>query len=127
MNKWSEYQRGRDDGLRLALKIVKDGGIEGLEKELKFRGTTGINVGLCAKDLNKAAEPIKQMTLDTFTILGIACLHDEFGFGQTRCQRWLDKMDEGASYLVDDLATWQDYIDSIKEQLNLTVNIRWNK
>ena len=125
MKKWSQYQEGRNDGLNLALSIVKKSGIEGLEQEVKFRGATGINIGLCKQDLNTATDYIKQRTLDTFTILGIACLHDEFGFGQKRCQRWLDKMDEGAHYLLEDLATWDDYIASIKEQLGMDLTIRW--
>lgn len=32
MNKMREYERGREDGLDLALRIVKDGGLEALEK-----------------------------------------------------------------------------------------------
>ena len=124
-NKWSEYQRGRQDGLSLALDIVKKGGLEALEKEIQFRGKTGINTGIAMKELNKAAQPIKERTLDTFTILGVAALHDCFGFGQTRCQRWIDKIDEGADYLIDDFATWDDYINEIREQLNLTLDIRW--
>ena len=33
MNKMREYERGREDGLDLTLKIIKQGGIEGLEEE----------------------------------------------------------------------------------------------
>lgn len=126
MNKMREYERGREDGLLLAHKIVKQGGIEALEKEIKFRGCTGIRTSLACKDLDKASEKIKEMTMDTFTIMGIAALHDEFGFGEKRCQRWMDKFAEGANYLEEGLATWQDYIQSIKEELNLTLDIRWN-
>ena len=126
MNKMREYERGREDGLLLAQKIVKEGGIEALEKEIRFRGCTGIRTSLACKDLDKASEKIKEMTMDTFTIMGIAALHDEFGFGQKRCQKWMDKFAEGANYLEEGLATWQDYIQSIKEELNLTLDIRWN-
>lgn len=126
MNKMREYERGREDGLLLAQKIVKQGGIEALEKEIRFRGCTGIRTSLACKDLDKAYEKIKEMTMDTFTIMGIAALHDCFGFGQKRCQKWMDKFAEGANYLSDGLATWQDYIQSIKEELNLTLDIRWN-
>ena len=35
MNKMREYERGREDGLDLALRIVKDGGLEALEKVWK--------------------------------------------------------------------------------------------
>ena len=121
-----EYERGREDGLLLAQRIVREGGAEALEREIKFRGVTGIHTSLAAKDLDKASEKIKEMTLDTFTILSIAALHDAFGFGEKRCQRFMDKVAEGADLLMDDLATWSDYIDSIKEELGLNMEIRWN-
>jgi hypothetical protein len=127
MNKMREYERGREDGLSLGLRIVREGGLEALEKEIRFRNISGIHTSLAAKDLDKASEKIKEMTLDTFTIIGIAALHDAFGFGEKRCQRWMDKVMEGADYLVDGLATWEDYINSIKERLNLDLQIRWNK
>lgn len=85
MNKMREYERGREDGLDLALRIVRQGGIEALEKEVRFRNITGVHTSLAVKDLDKASEQIKAMTLDTFTILSIAVLHDYFGFGQIRC------------------------------------------
>ena len=127
MNKMREYERGREDGLSLGLRIVREGGLEALENEIRFRNISGIHTSLAAKDLDKASEKIKEMTLDTFTIIGIAALHDAFGFGEKRCQRWTDKVMEGADYLVDGLATWEDYINSIKERLNLDLQIRWNK
>lgn len=43
MNKMKEYERGREDGLDLAIRIVRDGGIEALEREIKFRGITGVH------------------------------------------------------------------------------------
>ena len=127
MNKMREYERGREDGLSLGLRIVREGGLEALENEIRFRNISGIHTSLAAKDLDKASEKIKEMTLDTFTIIGIAALHDAFGFGEKRCHRWMDKVMEGADYLVDGLATWEDYINSIKERLNLDLQIRWNK
>lgn len=126
MNKMREYERGREDGLDLAYRIVQQGGIEALKKELKFRGVTGIKTSLAAKDLGKYEEAIKEMTLDTITILALAVLHDDFGFGEKRCQKFMDGMDRGAQFLVDDLATWPDYIESIKEQMGIDVTIRWN-
>ena len=37
MAKMNEYMAGREDGLQLALSIVKERGIEGLEEEIRFR------------------------------------------------------------------------------------------
>lgn len=120
-----EYERGREDGLLLAQRIVREGGVEALDKEIKFRGCTGIHTSLASKDLDVASQKIKEMALDVFLVLGIAALHDCFGFGQKRCQKWKDKIDEGADIILDDMATWKDYTDSIKEELNLDLEVRW--
>ena len=126
MNKMREYERGREDGLSLALRIAKEGGIEALEREIKFRGVTGIRTSLASKDLDKAAEKIKEITLDTFTVMSVAVLHDEFGFGEKRCQRYMDGINKAAEYIVDGLATWPDYISAIKEEIGLDLRIRWD-
>ena len=126
MNKMREYERGREDGLSLALRIAKEGGIEALEKEIRFRGVTGIHTSLASKDLDKASEQIKEITLDTFTVMSVAVLHDEFGFGEKRCQRYMDGINKAAEYIVDGLATWPDYISAIKEEIGLDLRIRWD-
>ena len=127
MNKMREYERGREDGLDLALRIVKDGGLEALEKEIKFRGVSGVHTSLASKDLDKASQKIKEMTLDTVTVLAIAVLRDTFDFGKIRCQRFMDGMEMGAEYLMKDLATWSDYRNSIEEELGITLKIRVNE
>lgn len=112
MNKMREYERGREDGLSLALRIAKEGGIEALEKEIRFRGITGIHTSLASKDL--------------FTVMSVAVLHDEFGFGEKRCQCYMDGINKAAEYIVDGLATWPDYISAIKEEIGLDLRIRWD-
>lgn len=64
--------------------------------------------------------------MDTFTVMSVAVLHDEFGFGEKRCQRYMDGINKAAEYIVDGLATWPDYIASIKEQIGLDLRIRWD-
>lgn len=125
-NKLDQYMLGRTEGMELALRIAKDKGIKELEKEVRFRQRTGISLNVTRQELNAASNKIKEMTLDTFTILSIACLHDLWGFGQKRCQQYMDKMAEGAQYLAEDLATWDDYIKEIQEQLGFEIKIRWN-
>ena len=119
MNKMREYERGREDGLDLARRIVKQGGLEALEQECKFRGATGIHTSLAAKDLDKASEKIKEVIADSFVILSIAVLHDDFGFGEKRCQRFRNGLDRAADYINDGLAEWIDYVNAIKEELGI--------
>ncbi|MEY8275119.1 hypothetical protein [Blautia marasmi] len=127
MSSINKEMQARTEGMTYALRIAKEKGLEELEKEIKFRNLTGISLNLSRKDLNKASEKIKEMTMDTFTILTVAVLHDEFGFGEKRCQRFIDRMNKKAECMIDDLCTWDDYIKSIKEELNINLQIRWNR
>ena len=124
MSKLDKYMQGRTEGMEFALRIVKDKGIEELEKEVRFRQSSGISLNVTRQELNAASNKIKDMTLDT--LLSIACLCDLWGFGKKRCQRYMDKMAEGAQYLMDDLATWEDYRKAVQDRLGFEIKIRWN-
>ena len=126
MSNLKDYNRGRNDGLAMALRIIESDGIEGLRKEIKFRGVTGIHTALAKKELDQSSKQIKEMTLDTMIVLAVATLHDEFDFGQKRCQRFMDRLELKAGCLIDDLATWPDYIKAIKDEIGLELSIREN-
>lgn len=126
MGRVNDYMAGREDGLQLAFSIVKERGIEGLEEEIKFRNATGIHTMLAKKDLDKATRKIKEMTLDTFTILSVATLRDGFAFGSKRLKRFIARMNFKAECLMDDMASWQDYIDAIKEETGIELRLRRN-
>lgn len=49
MAKRNDYITGREDGLLMALEIVKNEGVEALEKEIEFRNVTGIRTALAKK------------------------------------------------------------------------------
>lgn len=84
MSKLDSYIQGRTEGMEFALRLVKDKGIEELEKEIRFRQRTGISLNVTRQELNEASNKIKEMTLDTFTLLSIACLCDLWGFGKKK-------------------------------------------
>ena len=51
MAKIDNYIAGREDGLQLALNIVKKKGVKGLEDEIRFRNATQIHTMLDRKSL----------------------------------------------------------------------------
>lgn len=112
--KMTDYMNGRQDG------------IEALEKEVRFRNLTGIHTSLAKKDLEKASMKIKEMTIDTFTVLAISAARDEFDFGPKRCKRLLENMNRKAECLMDDMITWQEMTDTIREELGFELKIRMN-
>ena len=127
MAKRNDYITGREDGLLMALEIVKNEGVEALEKEIEFRNITGIRTALAKKDINRATIKIKEQTVDTVKILSVATLHDEFGFGTQRCDRFIKRFNKKAECIMHDMASWNDYIKMIKEELGIELGIRVNK
>lgn len=120
-------QQYRTDGMEYALRIVKEKGIEALEKEVKVRTWSGISLRITAEEINEASEKIKHMVLDTMTIMTVLTLHDEFGFGRKRIQQFLDRFTLKAECIIEDYATWQDYQGIIRKELGFDLNLRWNK
>lgn len=125
--KINDYMTGREDGLLMALDIVKKGGVEALEEEIRFRNLSGIRMPLAKKDLEKATLKIKEQLLDTVTVLSVATLHDEYGFGEKRCKKFIERFNLKAECLVDDMASWDDYIQTIREELGIELTIRKNE
>lgn len=119
--------QGHREGMAYALKIVKEKGIEGLEKEIKFRGLMNVPITVPKKTVDDFVEEIKTTTLETVLIMTIAVLHDEFGFGQKRCQQMVDRFNSKAECLADDYCTWQDYIDVIQDEIGIELNITGNR
>ncbi|CCZ34588.1 putative uncharacterized protein [Firmicutes bacterium CAG:646] len=124
MSKMTDYQAGREDGLLLAERIVKEGGLERLQEEIKYRGITGVHTQLAKKEIEKASEVIKMTTIDTILLLASSTVRDEFGFGEKRMQRLINRMEKKATCLIGDMATWEDFRETIKEEMGIEVNVR---
>lgn len=124
MSKMTDYQAGREDGLLLAERIVKEGGLERLQEEIKYRGITGAHTQLAKKEIEKASEVIKMTTIDTILLLALSTVRDEFGLGEKRMQRLINRMEKKATCLIGDMATWEDFRETIKEEMGIEVNVR---
>ena len=117
--KLKDYTAGRDDGLYMALKLVKDGGQKALEDEIRFRGITGIHTTLANKELDRQTAQVKKVMYETIVIAMLSVLHDTFGFGQIRCQKAINAFAKLTAYLEHGWLCWVDMIETIKQELGL--------
>lgn len=124
--KKNAYDAGREDGLYLALKIVREGGLEALEKEIRFRNITGIKTSLAMKEIEGATQEIKNNVIDTITCLAVHTLHDEFGFGPSMADRFVSRFNEKVECILDGLFTWEDLIHQNAVELGIDKKIRLN-
>lgn len=69
---------------------------------------------------------IKNNTVDTVTILSAYILHEKFGFGRTRLDRFIHEFNFQAECLMDDYFTWDDQIEVLRQECGLDLNIRKN-
>ena len=123
MKKQTEYVRGRADGLELALRIVKEGGVESLEEEIRFRGALGIHTSIARREFEVAAEEIKKLTIETMMVAWVSILHDEFGFGRIRCDRALESFRKLTGYLDRGWLYWMDLVAEIKQRLGVRLQL----
>ena len=122
----SKEELARREGMSYALKYVKENGIEALENEFKRRGAYNIPIRISDKDLKVFTDNAKMMLLDTVLILASMTLHDEFGFGKDRLQRFVKRFNFKAECIGDDYTTWQDQINILKEECGLEYQLRMN-
>ena len=119
MARIDKLERARQEGMSYALEVAKKKGIEGLEEELRMRGITGIPIGVSRSAVDKVIENIKNQTLDTVNILTAMTLHDEFGFGAARIERFRKRFDFKTECLMEDYVTWPEMIDALKKETGL--------
>lgn len=126
MARIDKEEQARREGMAYALRIAKEKGIDALEEDLKMRNAIGLPVGVDRKALNQFTENVKFNTVDTMVILMAVTLHDEFGFGEKRVQRAIDRFMFKANCLNEDYTTWQEQIEILKEELGIELSIRAN-
>ena len=91
-----------------------------------MRNAINLPIPVSREALNECINNIKNNTVDTFIILLIATLRDEFGFGEKRVQRAVDRFYYKAECIADDYCAWEDYINTVKEELGIECSIRKN-
>lgn len=123
MGKIDQQMQGRNEGLAMALRIVKQGGIEALEKEIEFRRLTGMSTKLTKNEYIALERHIRHEYALASTPLILLTLHDEFGFGKQRChrfsKRYMMKIDGLAD--SDSGVNYQDYIQVCKDEIGYEI------
>lgn len=125
MARLTKEDKWRREGMSYALRVAEEKGIDGLREDLKLRGAINLPIPVDEKMLNEFAYDIKDNVVDSMLILMAATLHDEFGFGEKRVQRAVDRLLFKASCLTGDYVTWNDIIEDIKQELNIELEINY--
>lgn len=122
-NKQNDYFRGRQQGLDIACRVLKENGdtegVKIIQEEIRKRGRMGISTAATTKELEEASAEIKICMYESFLCQTLMVLRDEFDFGQKRCKRFVDRWKAKEENLMDGLVTWKDQIQAVKEELKI--------
>lgn len=121
MAKVDKYEQARRDGISYALKIVKESGVEGLEKEVQYRNITKHPIGLEQDYLDEWLHRVKMVLIGAMKCASVMTLHDRFGFGNIRCSRYLDDFSEKVDAVFQNYASLEDFREVIKEEIGLDI------
>lgn len=122
----NKEEQARMEDMAQALRIAKAKGIDGLEADLKMRNITGLPCAVSRAAMDECIMNIKYNVVDTFTILVAYTLHEKFGFGKTRLNRFIHDFNFQAECLDEDYCTWEDQIEILRQECGLDLSIRKN-
>lgn len=118
-----DYQKGRNDGLALAAKIIQEGGVEALHKEIQARKAYGVDTNLTMKELDDAAAPIKQQIFKSMLVMSLHTLEDEFDFGNKRLMQFMNRFEKKTSCLAGSWVTWFDIVNDFEKRRKIKLRM----
>jgi len=122
MSKADVLQQGRLEGMYYALNRIEKDGIEAFKEEMRFRQAFGCTLFNTKKELKDYSDAVINRSMQCILVFAVATLHDEFGFGQKRCQQFIDRFNTKASCLTEDYITWEEQCKIIEEEIGIHVN-----
>ena len=125
MGKIDAMMAGRNEGLVYALDIVRNGGVEALEEEIRLRRLQGISLNISAKELEAAKRQITRRTVDVVCAAACLTLHDAFGFGQQRTLKFMRRFESKIDAAVDPTSgvTLEDYLAAVKDEMGIDLQV----
>lgn len=127
MSKADDIAMARIAGMEYALRRIREAGMEEFEKELGWRNRNRIGMTITQQEINEASDRIKAQTYDTMRVMTLLTLHDEFGFGKARLDRFNERWNTKVECLTEDFAEWEDYKKILHDECGIDTEIRWNR
>lgn len=124
MAKISNLMEGRNQGLVFALKVVREGGIEALKKEIQSRNLSGVSLNIPRKELVVATESMRLRATEVAIAISLVTLLDEFCFSKMQARKFKAVFDSKVESILTDEATLEDYLNKIRQELNIELVVR---
>lgn len=126
--KQKEYE-ARLQGMAYARDLVKEKGLEALERECKMRGAMFIPLEVTEEQALQITDLVCTRTLGTMLPTTMFVLHDEFQFGKKRLERFGDNFTKRCRLMIEKdpfgapYETVEDYAKELHERFGLVFDM----
>lgn len=121
--------RLRNEGMAYALKVAKEHGVEGLERQVMQRGLYKVAIQFTEEEYNKSLDNISERVYNNMLTMAYAVLHDACGYGEKRLKKFKELFDRKV-YLVGEYdpagkhyARFEDYAAEANRLYNLGIDM----
>ena len=121
MGKLSKEELARFQGAAWAIRMVEEKGLEAAQKDLEQRGIRRLPLACNKKDIRNFELYEKKNTLATVLMMACMTLHDEYGFGFDRINRFINRFNSKTECLVEGYVNWKDMQETIKQESGLLI------
>lgn len=118
MAKVNEIMEGRNQGLALAQRIVKDGGLETLEKEIRYRNITGVSLNVTQPELELATQRMRVHSTKMAIAVALITLLDEFGMGKMQARKFKETFDKKVDEIINSGGDTTELLERIRNELD---------
>lgn len=108
----------RMQGMYYAYDQIQKNGLEAFADELRFRKAAGVSIiAKTKKELDEYMNAVLKISL----VFALSVLHDEFGFGKERCERFMKRYNLKTKSLALSDVSWQEQMSVIENELGIEV------
>lgn len=123
-----EYE-ARMQGMLYSVNVVKESGLEALEKDINKRGVLKAPLAYTDKQIDEFWKQLSENLYATMTCVTGMVLHDEFGFGKQRLHKFREEFQKATNasldldWLGEHYVTLEDYAVELNEKCNLGLDV----
>lgn len=119
----------RMQGMAAAYKIVKDGGVEALEKDIRYRGLTKAPVNVSQAEMEGFISEISENLFVTVKVVSMIVLKNLWSFGNKRLKQFEEEFQKVTKDAMDmdwigkHYVTLTDYAKYIQEENGIHIDM----
>ena len=121
-------ERLRQEGMSFCGRYLTSHGMDAqaLMDEIKRRGAYGIPLRIDEATEREFEERVMHSCMDTVLVMTCVVLHDEFGFGHSRLDRFKARFNLKSEAMGKGLTTWKEQQEILIRESGIEQDIRFN-